>query len=295
MFDGFIVVLIDSLLGITQHQYALWRSISAPPQTSEIISATQRVGNSKVIPSVSIRLRYHLLLPQVRATTDHHRPPAHATTSQGRSPSVISLSDLESEAFTPSISISPHCLPGHATTSQGHSPSVISLSDSESEAFAPSVSIGLHRHPRLSGHATTSQARRSPSVISLTASDADTRILSPPPQPIVKWGGQGCVCSQGNSHKNPINVENVRIWPDNFHVCDIAQFIRLTCLPGCQQRLCKFFKEYFGMPYSPQTFRWTRSTWEFQENWMHHEESIDYGRLDEGLWSVFLTKVNRTF
>jgi hypothetical protein len=140
--------------------------------------------------------------------------------------------------------------------------SVISLTDSELDnsdvrAALPStvtVQAGpapAHPHP-LHIPTASKERQRSPSVISLTASDSDTNCApSLPLQPIIKWRSNTCIHSRGESLNDPISVEDVQIWPNDFHVCDIAQFIQLARLPGRQSFLRTMFEEYFSMPYSP--------------------------------------------
>ena len=242
-----------------------------------------------------------------------------------RSASVISLTDSESEwddvrskgrQRSPSaaavISLTdsePDDLDARSNRRQ-RSPSaasVISLTDlepddSDARAALPSPvtvqvvgSTPAHPHPL---HITmaSGERRRSPSVISLTDSDSDANCApSLPPQPIIKWRSNACVRSRGESLNDPISVEDVQIWPNDFHVCDIAQFIRLTRLPGRQSVLHTMFEEYFGMPYSPRAFRRTRMTWECRENKRLQDRFIEYGRSEKATWARFLTEANRTF
>jgi hypothetical protein len=182
-----------------------------------------------------------------------------------RSPSVISLTDSDSAPDVDGTT-------GHLQAN--HSPSVISLTDSDS---APEVD------------GTTGHLNRPPSVISLTNStpdidntvdiihDAVSEDPDPSLHPIIGLGSKSCVCSRGDSLTNPIIVEDVAIWPGDFHVCDIAQCIRLSRLLFCQQRLATLFQEMFGVPYPSLTFKMTRKIWEAPRNRILHEPYIDYG------------------
>jgi hypothetical protein len=224
-----------------------------------------------------------------------------------QSPSTISRTEsgskAQSAAAAPMLIGSQH----HRRTLPRRSLSMISLTDSdpdmEAAQAAPSISIGSaerhHRPPlRIS---TRSRASRSPSVISLTDSNLEDmqgsdQMPSLPPQPaFVTPGSHACVHAHGDSQVDPIIVEDVHLWPTDFHVCDIAQFIRLTRLPRRQQKLRTFFEEYFGVPYSPQMFRRTRHLWEYQENKGLHAQFIDYGRSEKGRWAMFVTEAKHTF
>ena len=202
-----------------------------------------RLGHSQPAPLISIG---HL---------QRHRA--------SQSPSAISLAESGSKAQ----SAAPMLI-GSRQTPPRRSPSVISLTDSEPDVeaaqAAPSISIGpAQHHHRPALHIPTRHwPSCSPSVISLTDSESEDmqgdRMPSPPPQATcVKPGSHACVRAHGGSQADPIIVEDIHLWPTDFHVCDIAQFIRLTRLPRRQQKLRTFFEEYFGVPYSPQTFRRT--------------------------------------
>ena len=88
-------------------------------------------------------------------------------------------------------------------------------------------------------------------------------------------------------------MEDVRLWPVDFHVCDVAQFIRLTRIPGRHQRMRRMFEEYFGIPFCPQTFRQTRKVWECRANRNLHEHFINYRRSERGLWATFMKEAKQ--
>jgi hypothetical protein len=212
---------------------------------------------------------------------DKAGPSAPGALRDARS-SVISLTDSEPDEAGPSA---PEALRDARS-------SVISLTDSEPDEAGPSAPRALrdtpHANPDFPDREETQGYKALVNFPAATTSDSDTdRTASLPPQLIIKWGSNGCVRSHGQSHENPINVEDIRIWPIDFHVCNIAQFICLTRLPGHHQRLQKMFEEYFGIPYCPRTFRRTRKVWERRANQNLHARFIDYRRSERGLWSTF--------
>ena len=206
---------------------------------------------------------------------------ARALTRITRSPSVISLTDSEPANAGPSAA--------RVLTMVARSPSVISLDDSEPDNAGPSMPRVLMDAP-VPPH-SNSDLRAG--QLELTQPHKVDRTPSLPPQPIIEWGSTACVRSHGQSHENAINVEDVRLWPMDFHVCDVAQFIRLTRLPSHHQRLRRMFEEYFGIPFCPQTFRKTREVWECRANRNLHEHFIDYRRSERGLWSTFMTEAKQ--
>ena len=197
-------------------------------------------------------------IPDVNESTGH--PHIH------RAPSVISISDSDSIPDVDESTGHPHA---------HRAPSVISISDSDS---IPDVD-GSTGHPH---------AHRAPSVISLTDSTPDIDDTVDMDPPAVGLGRKRNVGSRGDSLTNPIVVEDAAIWPGDFYVCDIAQCIQLLRLPFYQQRLDTLFRGMFGIPYPSLTFKATWKIWEAPENRMLHDLYIDYGRLEQGTWELFM-------
>lgn len=137
--------------------------------------------------------------------------------------------------------------------------------------------------------------RRAPSVISLTESESSREVdhqSSPPPipRPLIEWGSASCVRSHGESRADPISVDDVRLWPMDFHVCDIAECFRLASLPThrkCQAR-ATLFTEFFGIPYVTSTFKKTRRIWEYRDNRQLRIWYLQHGRSDAGTWAAFM-------
>lgn len=124
-----------------------------------------------------------------------------------------------------------------------------------------------------------------------TQSGADNSASSPL-KSIVQWGSTGCVRSHGDSNANPISVEDVRLWPTDFYVCDIAEFFRLASLPENNNRPAPLFTEFFGIPYASKTFKRTRRIWRYKENQRLHAQYIECGQSDQGMWSAFMKKAS---
>ena len=137
---------------------------------------------------------------------------------------------------------------GPSTSHQHHrAGSVISLSSTNEDPVVP-------------GSFTPHQHCRAESVISLSSSSSDEDPIKQEQlssSPIIQHYSQSMVDGQGKSYSDAIDLNAIRVWPYDFHACDIK-----VGFQKCQQashmhgkvRVSTVFQKHFSTKFMKITF-----------------------------------------
>lgn len=87
---------------------------------------------------------------------------------------------------------------------------------------------------------------------------------------------------------DPIDVDDVKVWPGDFYACDIAKGFRLCeTISKRRQGVGAVFQKMFGVPYASTTFHAHKKRWADAPANIT-DKFIKAGRTEEGLWSKFM-------
>lgn len=178
-----------------------------------------------------------------------------------RAPSVISLSSTDSivehgHSYIPG--------PSHQPRPHHRALSIISLSSIEDEDTSDT------KHAREEHHQASNLPSRSSS-------------------PIIEHRSQSAIDDRGKTSLNAIDLETIRVWPYDFHACDIeAGFQKCREAVHSRHKVSAAFQKYFRTKFVKSTFYDHRRYWMEVVDASVRARYIGYGHTDQGLWSAFL-------
>ncbi|KAG2125124.1 hypothetical protein DEU56DRAFT_962893 [Suillus clintonianus] len=92
----------------------------------------------------------------------------------------------------------------------------------------------------------------------------------------------------GGTLSDPIDVDDVKVWPGDFYACDVAKGFRLCeTISKRRQGVGAVFQKMFGVPYASTTFHAHKKRWADAPANIT-DKFIKAGRTEEGLWSKFM-------
>ncbi|KAG2130592.1 hypothetical protein BD769DRAFT_1386979 [Suillus cothurnatus] len=95
-------------------------------------------------------------------------------------------------------------------------------------------------------------------------------------------------CLSLGTLSDPIDINDVKVWPGDFYACDIAKGFALCGAVGkCRQGVGAIFQKMFGVPYVSTTFHVHRKRWEDAPATVT-DKFIKAGHTEAGLWTKFM-------
>ncbi|KAG2118495.1 hypothetical protein BD769DRAFT_1672139 [Suillus cothurnatus] len=196
-----------------------------------------------------------------------------------RSPSPVNNHALQAK---PSPSYSAYSIPSFGTPSPPSKPKRLVCRHS------PSLSMPSPP-PKPKRPASRCQSPHSPTT-SVGSSPPRTR------QKPLHWATARPSAGSSTAHarlslgtlSDPIDIDNVKVWPGDFYACDIAKGFALCGAVGKRhQGVSAVFQKMFGVPYVSTTFHVHRKRWEDAPATVT-DKFIKAGRTEAGLWTKFM-------
>ncbi|KAG0694636.1 hypothetical protein DFH29DRAFT_1006155 [Suillus ampliporus] len=131
-----------------------------------------------------------------------------------------------------------------------------------------------------SWHPSPSPPARSPSPRHLEPLPPS---LTPPPTQGSAW------TSHSSTPSDAIDLDDVKVWPADFHVIDVVEGFRCCEIARKSRRVSvqKAFESYFGVPFKKTTFHEHRTCW-FKAPQALCDKYLEAHRMDRGLWLAFM-------
>lgn len=203
--------------------------------------------------------------------------------------SFITLCDTASSFSALEISVPHSAIPfhdDHQGTSATNSRSPISISSS-----APSSPAGIPDVLEF----TDSDSGSGPSFRSPMACHrhpVDVVNITSSPQASIKQEGSG-VRTRRTPRRTPRWRDSSTFskrWPSDYHVVDVANILEACTPPPPGMTTARVFESHIFQTFKPSTFYDTRDRWNTasQED---RDTFENYGYTNEGLWSVFASRV----
>jgi hypothetical protein len=182
---------------------------------------------------------------------------------------------------------SPPFLNDHQETSASNSRSPISISSS-----APSSPAGIQDVLEFTSDSDSGPSFRTPVARHCRLSPIDVvHIASSSPQASIK--------QEGSTWRTPHRLGTPRRrntltyskrWPSDYHVIDVANVLEACTPPPPGMTTARVFERHVFQTFKPSTFYDTRDRWNIasQED---RDTFENYGYTNEGLWSVFASRV----
>ncbi|KAG2125807.1 hypothetical protein DEU56DRAFT_983117 [Suillus clintonianus] len=244
-------------------------SFVEPQQAELALPARLRLPPpSPVLPTSSSELEVEILLE--RASSDEPTPstsntklsqsPVHPPASPHRRLVRYESVEIVHPVFSPLAS---QAASKPDTWTWDISPSPLHLSQSPS-----------------SWHPSPSPPARSPSP----------RRLEPPPSSLTPPPTRGSAwTSHGSTPSDAIDLDDVKVWPADFHVVNVVEGFRRCEIARKSRRVSvqKAFESYFGVPFKKTTFHEHRTRW-FKAPQALCDKYLEARRTDRGLWSAFM-------
>lgn len=153
-----------------------------------------------------------------------------------------------------------------------------SISDSESSIVVVPYKRPRHRRLELSPSESTDD-----SSLASTFSNSLIDELDP-----------GNLLSRGESFNNAIEVENIRHWPVDFYVSEVAEgFQRCSNAAATHRGVATAFERFFGVPFVSSTFYDNRRVWEYLPNYVLRQRLTRLGQHEDATWVAFMARAAR--
>lgn len=199
---------------------------------------------------------------------------------------TVSSNDSLASDTEPSAVVVPSKRPHHRCHSRS------SHDDSSSSASHSNSSTG---HPDSKFTAVIIPHKRH-HCLSLSESDSELGqgSSSESTDSVVDEASTGNLLTHGHSKENAIEVENVRHWPVDFYVSEIAEgFEQCSKAAATHRGVGKVFQRFFGVKFTSSTFYDNRRVWEHPPNLALRRRLIAQGRHKDATWVAFMAKAER--
>ncbi|KIJ06986.1 hypothetical protein PAXINDRAFT_19811 [Paxillus involutus ATCC 200175] len=240
------------------------------------------------------------------ASDDRKRKPTHSPRSQssGDEPEIVSVT------FVPPQPEVRHDQ-SHLSRSSGklsipprhHTHSHSLISDSSVHEPSPGPSRLRARRWKITRSAFSRTPSPEPGPSRCPSLDRQLRHRTPSPQhqasaaPSSDASTHPSESSHGNSpggtSVNPIDVDDVQVWPGDYYVCDIVWgFERCEKARRLRTGVPKEFMHLFGKQFMKTTFHTHKKRWYTAPQHVR-ERFISYGKTEKGLWQNFIEYMNK--
>jgi hypothetical protein len=163
--------------------------------------------------------------------------------------------------------------------------SVSELSDGSSISDSSESSVVVVPYKR---------SRHCPGYLELSPSTDDRSSTSTSSNSLVDELDSGNLLSRGESWDNAIEVENVRHWPIDFYVSEVAEGFQCCSNAAATHRgVTTAFECFFGVPFVSSTFYDNRRIWEYLPNYILCQCLTSLGQHEDATWVAFMARAAR--